>query len=60
MIRTDIVKMYKDIHTWVGIVSGLCLFIAFYAGALTMFEGPIQRSRPIPGPCACTPQSKSD
>ena len=43
MIRTDIVKMYKDIHTWVGIVSGLCLFIAFYAGALTMFEGPIQR-----------------
>jgi uncharacterized iron-regulated membrane protein len=42
-IRTDIVKMYRDVHGWVGIISGLCLFIAFYAGALTMFEGPLQR-----------------
>ena len=48
-IRTDIVRMYKDVHTWVGIVSGLCLFIAFYAGAITMFEVPLQRwaSAPI-------------
>ena len=42
-MRTDIVRMYKDIHGWVGIVSGLALFIAFYAGAITMFEGPLQR-----------------
>lgn len=42
-VRTDIVKMYKDIHGWVGIVSGLALFIAFYAGAITMFETPLQR-----------------
>jgi len=42
-MRTDIVRMYKDIHSWVGIVCGLALFIAFYAGALTMFEQPIQR-----------------
>lgn len=42
-IRTDIVRMYKEIHGWVGIVSGLCLFIAFFAGAVTMFEGPVQR-----------------
>lgn len=41
-IRTDIVKMYKEIHGWVGIVSGLALFIAFYAGAITMFEEPLQ------------------
>ncbi|MEW5688389.1 MAG: PepSY-associated TM helix domain-containing protein [Pseudomonadota bacterium] len=41
-MRTDVVKMYKDVHTWVGIVSGLCLFIAFYAGALTMFETAVQ------------------
>jgi len=55
-MRTDIVKTYKDIHSWVGIVSGLCLFIAFYAGALTMFEQPIQRwaSPPVdlPAPVA--------
>ena len=42
-IRTDIVRMYRDIHGWVGIVSGLALFIAFFAGALTMFEEPLQR-----------------
>ena len=42
-LRTDIVRMYKEIHGWVGIVSGLALFIAFYAGAITMFEQPLQR-----------------
>lgn len=42
-MRTDIVRMYKDIHSWVGIFSGLALFIAFYAGAITMFEVPLQR-----------------
>jgi uncharacterized iron-regulated membrane protein len=42
-VRTDIVRMYKDIHGWVGIVSGLALFVAFYAGAITMFEEPLQR-----------------
>ncbi len=42
-MRIDVVRMYKDIHTWVGIVSGLALFIAFYAGAITMFERPLQR-----------------
>lgn len=42
-IRTDIIKMYKDVHSWVGIIAGLMLFIAFYAGAITMFEEPLQR-----------------
>lgn len=42
-LPTDVVKMYKEVHGWVGIIAGLCLFIAFYAGALTMFEMPLQR-----------------
>ncbi len=42
-MRSDIVKVYKDVHTWVGIVSGFALFIAFYGGALTMFEAQIQK-----------------
>ncbi|MFT3964562.1 MAG: PepSY-associated TM helix domain-containing protein [Sphingobium sp.] len=42
-MRTDVVRTYKDIHSWVGIISGLALFIAFYAGAITMFEDPLQR-----------------
>lgn len=43
MMRADVVKMYKDVHTWVGICCGLCLLIAFYAGAITMFEGPLKQ-----------------
>ena len=43
MIRSDVVRTYRDIHSWVGIVCGLFLFIAFYAGAITMFEEPIRR-----------------
>lgn len=42
-MRTDIVRTYKDIHSWVGIIAGLALFIAFYAGSITMFEEPLQR-----------------
>lgn len=43
MIRADIIKIYKTVHSWTGITCGLALFIAFYAGALTMFEEPIAR-----------------
>ena len=42
-IGSDIIKVYKDVHIWIGIVCGLMLFIAFYAGAVTMFEQPLQR-----------------
>jgi len=35
--------MYREIHSWVGIICGLFLFIAFYAGAISMFEVPLQR-----------------
>lgn len=41
-IRADLIRLYKAVHIWVGIVSGLALFIAFYAGALTMFHDPIR------------------
>ena len=43
MIRADIVRLYKTVHTWTGISCGFALFIAFYAGALTMFQEPIAR-----------------
>jgi len=43
MIRADIVKTYRTVHTWTGISCGFALFIAFYAGALTMFMEPIAR-----------------
>ncbi|OZI30977.1 peptidase [Bordetella genomosp. 10] len=42
-MRTDYVRIYKSVHTWTGIVSGMALFIAFYAGALTVFKEPLTR-----------------
>lgn len=54
-LPTDVLKMYKEVHGWVGILSGLCLFIAFYAGALTMFEGPLQRWASPPPTLAAAP-----
>ncbi|MFT3719242.1 PepSY-associated TM helix domain-containing protein [Pseudorhodoferax sp.] len=49
MIRADIIKIYKTVHTWTGIICGFALFIAFYAGALTMFMEPIARWASPPG-----------
>ena len=42
-MRTDVIRLYKSVHTWTGIVAGMALFIAFYAGALTMFKEPLAR-----------------
>lgn len=37
-VRTDILKLAKEMHTWVGISAGILLFICFFAGGLTMFQ----------------------
>lgn len=42
-MRSDLVRVYKSVHTWTGILAGMALFIAFYAGALTVFQEPITR-----------------
>ncbi|WGG52426.1 PepSY domain-containing protein [Rugamonas sp. DEMB1] len=42
-IRSDILRIYQALHTWVGIGAGMLLFIGFFAGALTMFKGPLDR-----------------
>jgi len=48
-MRTDFVRIYKSVHTWTGILTGLALFIAFYAGALTVFKEPLARWVAPPG-----------
>lgn len=48
-MRTDVIRVYKTVHTWTGIVAGLALFIAFYAGALTVFKEPLTRWATPPG-----------
>ncbi|AFJ01368.1 putative iron-regulated membrane protein [Methylophaga frappieri] len=37
-VNADVIRIYKSVHTWVGIISGMALFIAFYAGSLTIFK----------------------
>ncbi len=54
-IGSDIIKVYKDVHIWVGIVCGLMLFVAFYAGAITMFEKPLERWATPPSALAAPP-----
>ena len=31
-------RLYQTLHTWVGLMAGWALFIAFFAGALTVFH----------------------
>lgn len=54
-IRKEVLDVYKAVHTWTGIIAGLALFIAFYAGALTVFKhdlaawvaAPAHDARPV-------------
>ncbi|KAA5604322.1 PepSY domain-containing protein [Roseospira marina] len=54
-MQADVLRVYKTVHTWTGIVSGLALFIAFYAGALTVFKEPIARWASPPATTAAVP-----
>jgi len=42
-MRSEFIRIYKAVHTWTGIVAGMALFIAFYAGAITIFKEPLAR-----------------
>lgn len=42
-MRSEIVRIYKLVHTWTGLLAGMALFIAFYAGAITLFKEPLVR-----------------
>lgn len=36
-MRAATLRRYVAVHTWVGLAAGFALFIAFYAGAITIF-----------------------
>lgn len=42
-MKAQTVKDYLAVHTWVGVLCGLVLYIAFYAGAFSMLEAEITR-----------------
>ncbi|HEV7660900.1 MAG TPA: PepSY-associated TM helix domain-containing protein [Allosphingosinicella sp.] len=40
-MKAAIIRLYKAVHSWTGLICGLLLFVAFYAGAITMFKEPL-------------------
>ncbi|WP_151982280.1 PepSY-associated TM helix domain-containing protein [Acinetobacter guerrae] len=42
-VRSDVMKIMKNMHTWVGISAGILLFICFFAGGLSMFQHHLTR-----------------
>ncbi|MBO3278092.1 PepSY-associated TM helix domain-containing protein [Pseudomonas schmalbachii] len=37
MFSPQTIKRFTSVHSWIGIATGMALFIAFYAGAITMY-----------------------
>lgn len=40
MASSDI-SIFRRLHTWVGLIAGMVLFVAFYAGVITLFQGEV-------------------
>ncbi|MEM6485035.1 MAG: PepSY-associated TM helix domain-containing protein [Pseudomonadota bacterium] len=36
-MKTATIKAFTKVHTWTGLATGMALFIAFYAGSMTVF-----------------------
>lgn len=36
-MKTTTLRTFLTVHTWTGLIAGMALFIAFYAGAITVF-----------------------
>ena len=37
-MKADRLRRFIDLHAWLGMASGLALFVAFFAGALNVFH----------------------
>lgn len=35
------ISVFRRLHTWVGLIAGMVLFVAFYAGVITLFRGEV-------------------
>lgn len=41
-IKSATLRTFTTLHTWVGLVAGFALFVAFYAGAITVLHHELQ------------------
>lgn len=37
-MKSATLRLYQTLHTWVGLMAGWALFIAFFAGSITVFH----------------------
>lgn len=37
-LKPDTLRIFTTVHGWAGVVAGFALFVAFYAGAITVFH----------------------
>ncbi|HEX5660747.1 MAG TPA: PepSY-associated TM helix domain-containing protein [Polyangiales bacterium] len=58
-MRSELVRIYKVVHTWTGILSGMALFIAFYAGAITLFKQPLVHWATPPASASAIPLAQT-
>lgn len=42
-LSSGTLRIFTSVHGWAGLVAGFALFVAFYAGAITVFQQPLQR-----------------
>ncbi|PXV60498.1 Uncharacterized iron-regulated membrane protein [Dyella jiangningensis] len=40
-MKATTLRTFQTVHTWTGLLAGFALFVAFYAGALTVFHDDI-------------------
>ncbi|SFS19329.1 Uncharacterized iron-regulated membrane protein [Dyella sp. OK004] len=40
-MKSSTIRTFQTVHTWTGLLAGFALFVAFYAGALTVFHHDI-------------------
>src|SRR5258708_24664660 len=41
-MRSDVIRVYKTVHTWTGICAGVAFLIAFYAGGVTISKAALR------------------
>jgi uncharacterized iron-regulated membrane protein len=42
-LKPATLRTFTTLHSWMGLVAGFALFVAFYAGAITVFHQPLQQ-----------------
>lgn len=42
-LKATTLRSFAALHSWAGLLAGLALFVAFYAGAITVFHPHLQR-----------------